>query len=379
MSIVAAAATSGVSAAPTPSIAPSPSEGAGAQPKAPSSERGPRLLERLWGLRRLYVDEDATVVQELALSGRFHLDYAWIPEANFNTWNVRRLRVGGKVRFLRTLILHAELDVAQDDDPDFDRLTDGYIAWSRGAALEVTIGKQSAPFTMDGSTSSNRLLTIDRSNLANNLWFTEEYFPGVSIAGAPDRWVYRLGVYASGNTSWFNGSSFLLATIGYDLADVFEAEKALLAFDYVYNDLHRGQTFTRDLGQVYSLHLELSEGRWGARFDVSGALGGLEQSNLLGASVLSYYDFTEQFQAVARYTWVESSRDNGVRFSRYESRIVDGRGNVYHEAYIGLNYYVYGDRLKLQTGVDFADMRDAAGDGGAYRGWAWTTGLRVSW
>ena len=31
-----------------------------------------------------------------------------------------------------------------------------------------------------------------------------------------------------------------------------------------------------------------------------------------------------------------------------------------------MNYYFYGHKLKLQTGVQFADMQDRANDGGAY-------------
>ena len=56
-----------------------------------------------------------------------------------------------------------------------------------------------------------------------------------------------------------------------------------------------------------------------------------------------------------------------------------GRGDEYKELYLGANYYFYGHRLKLQTGVQFADMNDRANDGGAYSGVAWTTGLRVGW
>lgn len=334
---------------------------------------------RVWSYTDLYSSDENPVLQELSFSGRFQLDYAWIPEKSFDVWNVRRLRLGGKARILEYFTVHAEIDIAQDDDPDFDRLTDGYIAWSRDRAFEITVGKQSAPFTMDGSTSSNRLLTIDRSNLANNIWFTEEYFPGVSLAGDPEPWVYHVAVYTAGSNNWFNGSAFALATVGYDFAQMFEATEALLAFDYVYNDLDQGETFTADLEQVFSLHLKLDDGKWGARADVSGGIGGLGQSDLLGAMILSFYDFTEKFQAVARYTWIRSDEDNGVRFARYESRVVDGRGNLYQEVYFGLNYYVYGHQLKLQTGVDFADMQDRAGDGGAYHGWAWTTGLRMSW
>jgi phosphate-selective porin OprO/OprP len=47
--------------------------------------------------------------------------------------------------------------------------------------------------------------------------------------------------------------------------------------------------------------------------------------------------------------------------------------------YLGANYYFYGHKLKLQSGVQLADMNDGAADGGAYSGVSWTNGLRVSW
>ena len=51
-----------------------------------------------------------------------------------------------------------------------------------------------------------------------------------------------------------------------------------------------------------------------------------------------------------------------------------GTGDRYNEGYLGVNYYFYGHRLKLQSGVQFADMRDRANDGGAYSGTSWVTG-----
>ena len=74
-----------------------------------------------------------------------------------------------------------------------------------------------------------------------------------------------------------------------------------------------------------------------------------------------------------------SEDPNGVRFGTYESRLVPGRGDEYNELYLGANYYFYGHRLKLQTGVQWADMNDRANDGGEYSGVAWTTGLRIGW
>jgi phosphate-selective porin OprO/OprP len=80
-----------------------------------------------------------------------------------------------------------------------------------------------------------------------------------------------------------------------------------------------------------------------------------------------------------RYTYVSSAGDNGVRLTRYADRMVNGRGNEYNEIYAGLNVYFYGQKLKWQTGLEYASMEDDANDGGEYRGWGLSTGLRMYW
>ena len=58
-------------------------------------------------------------------------------------------------------------------------------------------------------------------------------------------------------------------------------------------------------------------------------------------------------QLVGRYTPVDSEDDNGVRVARYERSIAGSRGDRYNELYLGLNYYWYGHKLKLQKGARF--------------------------
>ena len=94
---------------------------------------------------------------------------------------------------------------------------------------------------------------------------------------------------------------------------------------------------------------------------------------------MPYYGFNPRIQAVLRYTYVSSADDNGVRLPRYENKIVDGRGNEYDELYAGLNVYFYGHKLKWQTGLEYASMKDDANDGGEYEGWGLSTGLRLYW
>jgi phosphate-selective porin OprO/OprP len=41
--------------------------------------------------------------------------------------------------------------------------------------------------------------------------------------------------------------------------------------------------------------------------------------------------------------------------------------------------YFYGHKFKWQTGLQYASMKDDADDGGEYKGWGLSTGLRFYW
>ncbi len=333
-----------------------------------------------------YSDDSNPIVQKVLLSGRFHYDFARedADQGDHDEWNVRRLRVGPRITLFRKLTLHSEVELdPQRHDPLYVRFTDFYVQWTKNPRFVLTVGKQSAPFTLDGATSSRELLTIDRSNLANNMWFPQEYLPGVSLSGKRAPWVYRAAVYSSGamNREFgeFSGGTATLGVIGYDFAPRLGVREALLTGNYVYQSTDRDNTFTRQLDHIGSINFRFEDGKWGTRADFSTASGYLGQSGMWAIQAMPFVNLTDKLQAVVRYTLVESDDPNGVRLATYESRIVSGRGDEYNELYLGANYYVYGHKLKLQTGVQFADMNDRANDGGAFNGVSWTTGLRVGW
>jgi phosphate-selective porin OprO and OprP len=346
----------------------------------------PSIYDKVWRYTEWYKDEDNPVIQSFTFSGRFQLDYAVVDadQGDHDEWNVRRFRLGGRAKLFQEFTLHGEVDLnPQEADPAYQRLTDAYLAWSRSKNLTITLGKHSAPFTMDGSTSSKELITIDRNNVANNLWFPQEYFPGISASGRPSQWRYHAGVYSSGAANKefgeFNGGAFFLGILGYDFTKVFDVKQAALAANYVYNEPDVDNTFTRSLQHVGSLNFSFDTGTWGFRSDVSAGSGYLGQSDLWGAMVMPFYNITDKFQVVARYTYLSSEDNNGVRLNSYENLVVPGRGDEYNEVYFGLNYYFYGHKIKIQTGVQYAEMDDDARDGGTYQGWAWTAGLRIGW
>jgi phosphate-selective porin OprO/OprP len=347
----------------------------------------PSSYDRIWAkVTDWYSDKENPAVQRIHFTGRLQVDFADVDaeQGKHSEWNVRRLRFGPRVTLFRDFLVHAEIDInPQEHDPFYVRMTDLYVAWQKHPKAVVTVGKQSVPFTQEGGTSSRELVTIDRSNLANNIWFTEEYMPGISVSGRAAPWTYRGGIYSSGaknrELGEFSGDAFTMAVVGYDFGRKLNVREATLSGNYLYQHPDVNNTFTKRWEHVMSIHFRLDEPRWGFRSDVSRTTGYLGQRNVLGIMAMPIFNATAKLQFVARYTYLDSDGDNGLSLATYENRVVSGRGDHYEEGYIGVNYYFYAHRLKLQSGVQFAEMRDRANDGGAYSGTSWTTGLRVGW
>ena len=346
----------------------------------------PSTYDKIWKFSNWYESESNPIVQKILFTGRYQQDFASVgaDQGDMNEWNVRRLRLGQRITLFRNYLVHAEVELnPQERDPFYMRITDAYVSWSRTPKAAIAVGKQSVPFTLEGATSSKELITIDRSDLANNIWFTQEYMPGVSASGRVSAWSYRAGVYSGGAANRefgeFNGGLFTLGVIGYDFAKKLGLREAVLTGDYVYQQPDRRNTFTKRFEQIASLNFKLESRRWGMRSDLSRTTGYLGQSGILGVMAMPSFHVTSKLEVVTRYTFLDSDEVNGLGLATYENRVARGAGDRYNECYLGVNYYFYGHKLKVQSGLQFADMRDLANDGGAYRGTSWTTGLRIGW
>jgi phosphate-selective porin OprO and OprP len=351
-----------------------------------ADQKTPSTFDRVWKFAEWYNDSSNPVVQRIQFSGRYQHEFAALDadQGDHSEWNVRRFRLGPRVTFLRSFLFHAEADLnPQETDPLFIRMTDLYVQWTKSPRLAITVGKHAVNFTMDGSTSSKELIAIDRSNLTNNIWFTEEYLPGVGVSGRVAPWSYRAGLYSSGSRNkWFgegDGGLFTYTLLSYDFGRALGVREATLAGNYLYQQPDAKNTFTRPFENIFSANFKVESERWGVRSDLSAASGYLGQSDVWGAMTMPYWSLTPRFQVVGRYTYVTSDNPNGVRFATYESAIVSGRGDRYNEVYGGANYFFHGHKLKLQTGIQYADMNDRANDGGAYSGTSWVTGVRIGW
>lgn len=351
--------------------------------EAPVTPKEESVYDKIWGVTKLHKDKDS-FIQEFSLSGRAQFEYFSIDSdvGDADDWEVRRLRGGFKMKFADKWLLHAEADFnPQDPNPFYNKLTDALLQYTANDALVFTLGKQSVKFGLDGGSSSKELITIDRSNLANNLWFTEEYAPGVSLGGKNGNWNYFVGGFTSdGNPEFgeFEAGNFLLTRLGYNFAKALDADSAMLWLDYVYQSPDSGNSATRPFEHVGSVNFNYQKGKWGLGADLKGGMGYGSQGDVFGVQVMPSYSFTDKLQGVLRYTHMTGD-DNAIRFARYENRVLSGKGDEYNEIYAGVNYYFYGHKLKWQTGVQYATMEDSKNDGGEYAGWSVVSGIRISW
>jgi phosphate-selective porin OprO/OprP len=355
-------------------------------PAATAADESTSAYDRLWSHAQLYRNPGEGFLQSLALSGRLQADATWVDsnEGDFNDQTWRRFRFGFKAAFAGNwgAQLEGDFDLNESYSDWYERLTDAYISWKPGADTELKALKQSAGFTLDGTTSSKNLLTLERSNLTENLWFTAEYFTGLTLTGSTSgNWSYKGGIFSNDGDKElkaFDAGYFTLLKLGHDWARELGLDKAEITLDYVYQE-RDGNNNTPDLSNVLSVYTRWEQGPWGLWTDLSAGTGYGQQSDLWGASLMPFYTLSELLQLVVRYTYVDSDGDNGVRLPRYYNEVVSGRGDEYNELYAGLNVFFYGHKLKWQTGLQYADMSDSAGDGGETDGWCLTTGLRIFW
>lgn len=360
------------------------------------------VFDRLWSKATLWQSEDGPGYT--ALSGRLQADSYWytvdegdVPlgaddSAEDFVW--RRFRFGGQgeLDLGVTWGLEADINLNNEIDDWYDRLTDAYLGYSFNKALNLRVLKQSVAFTLDGAISSKNLLTPERNNVTNNLWDSDEYFTGLQFNGSfQDGWSYKAGVFSGEDDDeieFSNVGYFTLTSIAYSFAKDLGVRDKTVWIDYVYNsknddksnDLNNNRTTNHR--HTVTLATLWSWGRFGLNAGATlgtGMSGLAEQSELWGFSVTPYYSLDKHNQFVARYTFIDSEDENGIRLNRYENELVSGRGDEYNEFFVGYNLYIYGQKLKLQAGVQYTDMSDSAGDGGEYSGWGLTTAFRTYW
>ena len=356
------------------------------------SNEGSSFYDRIWDKVTLYENEENDWFSKFWLTGRLQGEYHSFGNdesgIDHDEYNWRRFRFGFKATLFGDFTLHSEADLGLENRgrPLYNQLTDTYLSWSTEGGVKFKLGKQSAPFTLDGSTSSKKLYTLERNQIADNIWFRQEYFPGISASGSVNEIDYFAGIYSNDNKPEFDGAfkhgQFGIISLGKDYAETFNFEKSYFRLDFMLHE-DNGNNDVEDFSDwngAYSLVTKWENNDWYFWTDLSFA--DRKKGDVWGIQLMPFYDITDKTQAIFCYTHLESSKNNQLRASRWEDRLPPrgsvGRGDELTEYFVGLNYFLFGHKLKWQNGLQYTEMDKTDGTT-AYDGWGFTTAFRISW
>ena len=346
------------------------------------------IYDRIWAAPVLYENPDHPGIQSFSLIGRYHGQY-WSVNADQGDaadWENRRKIVGFSSKWFQHFTLQAQMFLKTNGGSLYGGLYEGFIKWSPpDIDFSISVGRLDYLFTgYERSKSSKKINAIERGLLVNQIMPAEVV--GAHLSGKQGRFSYHAGWFSRSieqEFDDFNSGSATVIGAGYDTALLYE--KGRLHLDYLHNpDKSEGNAF-RAYRHVVSLWHHGESGRLGMGVDLmladpletDGHVFGLtiEPTWMLSNELFGHND---PLQLAVRYQYATSNEDNGLSLQRrYEQKVTSGEGNRYQAFYAGLNYFLYGHKLKLMAGGEYAHMKDKANDGGKYRGWTWFGAVRL--
>jgi len=344
-------------------------------------EEAPGVCESIFDLPTLYKSKDNPVIQKFRIIGRYHGQYYSLDsnQGGNADWENRRSRIGAEAELFHdfTLSFNFNLDLENNGGRFFEDLEDLTLTWKASKEFKLSLGKLKIPITQEGRTSSNKILTFERSRIVGIA--VPEKTGGAIAAYEKDGWIAELGAYSNTvDEDWsyptFDGGFSLFGSIARKSDDL-----GIVRLEYLYSSTDAADNSTKGYEHVVSAVYENRWDKLGFVANAVGASGGEGGGDVFGIILMPSYDFTERLQGVVRYQFGTSNDGDGYSLaSRYDTtadRLRSASGDDYQAVYAGLNYYVCGHHLKFMTGVEYVQFDQDTGD--TYEGWTWLSGVRL--
>jgi phosphate-selective porin OprO/OprP len=102
------------------------------------------------------------------------------------------------------------------------------------------------------------------------------------------------------------------------------------------------------------------------------------KGDVVAFQIMPGYKITDKLEAILRYQYATASEANGIStLNRQQKTIGVFTGDTYNALYLGLDYYLYGQKFKLMFGEEYARLGGGAGSSANYNGWTTWVGFRL--
>jgi phosphate-selective porin len=331
----------------------------------------------------------------LRISGRLQAQYAGLDTSIENAADP----ASTNHFFLRRVYLTARADLGPDWNANITydfagSLFDAaFVQWRQSDKLTFDFGLRKVNVGYEERTSSGSLKAIERSGVTR--YFVEEnngrrlgagsYRVGVFMDGKAGNFFYGAAVTnperavnftnAAGTGNAGNNGVALWANGGFE--KIYEGGSFLIGAGAGLLPDQGGKSGTAPFGvgtgndlQTYSIYTDMTSGRFGLsaeylRADVEQGASATQDAQPSGFWIQPTFKFTEQLEAVFRYSYLDSD-GRGVNISDgVRSAPSGGTHDKLTEMFFGGNWYVKGNDLKLQAGYVYGKTEDTLSGGPA--------------
>lgn len=358
------------------------------EPFATPSAEETAMFDKLWNGFVLHKDDGNPLLEEFKLIGKYQGQYYRVDsdQGDADGWEDRRFRFGFDAKmFGKTLELRATFQSTDHFDPFYNGLEDAYLKWKPDKNFTLTAGHIKPLIGyFDWLQSSDLQQTFDSSQVFNQLRVNR--ILGLTAEGKAGDFSWQAGAYSNDSDKEFGkfgGGYSFGAGAGYDAKACFGWEKADFRLDWIHSGHDKDDHLFTRYDDIVSATFWGQQDRWTfvvEGFNGSGGEG--RDADVFGFFVQPMYDIIpKRLQLVGRYSFTTGDGpDSVIRQTRYEGETPaltgGGRGDEYHALYLGAQYFIHGDKLKLMAGGEYADL-DGGGNGGDYEGLTWLTGVRL--
>lgn len=341
------------------------------------------FCDYLTGGVKLYKDSSNPFIQEVSFFGRAQYQVGYADGSaelgDFSGYgdNLRRLRVGTKIKFLQDFELKVNANLTKNNprsknawrNPEFgySSLDEAKLTYKAGdvagfEGVKVSYGRHKHTLSGESHHSSKKLKTVERSNIAN--YFYDSSRPsGLTLSGVKGNYEIKLGLYSA-----IEAKDELTGDYG-ETAYYLNVQNGGWNFDLFFNgndDSNENEFENVDWGTSLAYETEV------AGWDLF--LNGIYGENNDGADVYglvimpSKFIIEDKLEAVFRYQFAGASEDalnagsssRGIRAIAKKDGVSTSKGDKNHTIYAGLNYYFCGHNSKAQFGVEHETLK---GDG----------------